>query len=90
MGGYAHSKEVLETLVCSDVYLDTSLSSHRLDERDNLLTILKKHRPDRILFATDTPWSQTQNELNFIYSANLSPEFTENILFRNAQNLLNI
>ena len=90
MGGYAHSKEVIETLVGSDVYLDTSLSSHRPDEHDNLLTILKEHRPDRIMFATDTPWSMTRRELDFIYSANLSDELTQNIMFRNAQKLLNM
>ena len=90
MGGYAHSKQVIETLVGQDIYFDTSLSSHRVDEHDNLLTILKEHNPERLLFATDTPWSQTNRELDFIYSANLSTELTENILFRNAQKLLNM
>lgn len=90
MGGYACSKKVLENLVGQNIYLDTSLSSYRLNERDTLITILKNHRPDRLLFATDTPWSLTQRELDFIYSANLSDELTENILFRNAQNLLNM
>ena len=90
MGGYAYSKDVIDNLVGRDIYFDTSLSSYRSDERDTLLTILKEHRPDRLLFATDTPWSLTQRELEFIYSANLSEELTEKILFHNAKNLLNM
>lgn len=90
MGGYAYSDEVLSKLAGHNIYLDTSLSSHRSDERNNLLNILREHRSDRILFATDTPWSLAQRELDFIYSANLSSELVENILFRNAQDLLNM
>ncbi len=90
MGGYACSDEVLENLVGKEIYLDTSLSSHRPDERDNLLKILHKHNSERLLFATDTPWSDPRKELEFIYSAKLSDELLENILFRNSMSLLGL
>ena len=88
MGGYACSDEVIEKLVGKDIYIDTSLSSHRANESENLIKILRHHSPDRLLFATDTPWSNPQKELEFIYSAKLSDQLTENTLFRNAATLL--
>ncbi|MBQ9080256.1 MAG: amidohydrolase family protein [Clostridia bacterium] len=88
MGGYEYSQEVLEKLVGQNIYFDTSLSAHRVNERENLLRILREHRPDRLLFATDTPWSLAAKELEFISSANLSDELKENILYRNALELL--
>lgn len=90
MGGYSCSEEVLEKLVGRDIYFDTSLSAHRMTEYQNLIKILKGHRPDRLLFATDTPWSDAKKELDFILSAGLSDELTNKILFQNAIELLGI
>ena len=90
MGGYSCSDEVLDKLVGRDIYIDTSLSSHRDTERDNLIKILRRHDPNRLLFATDTPWSNPQKELEFIYSAKLSDDLTEKILCRNAISLLGL
>ena len=52
--------------------------------------ILRKHDASRILFATDTPWSDPAAEIAFIRSLGLSREASENILYRNAESLLGI
>lgn len=88
MGGFACSAGVLEHLVGKNIWLDTSLSSHRPDEREGLIRILKEHDPDKLLFATDTPWALTSRELEFIFSAGLGDALTEKILYQNALALL--
>jgi len=88
MGGFSLSQEVLEILVGQDVWLDTSLSALRPNERSNLIRILKEHDPDKLLFASDTPWSFEKEELEFIYSAKLTDELTDKILYKNAIKLL--
>ena len=50
--------------------------------------ILRAHDPSRILFATDTPWSDPAEELDFVRNAGLSEEMVDRILHVNAENLL--
>lgn len=91
-GGFACEREVLDKLCGTSVYLDTSLAAIR--RAKNAATgqlcgdILRHHDPDRILFATDTPWSDPAAEIAFVLSAGLPEEETENILHRNAETLL--
>ena len=88
MGGFLCSGEVVEHLLGKNIWLDTSMSSQRPDEYENLVYIMKNHSPDRLLFASDTPWSYAAEELNFIHSAKLGDELTEKILCKNALGLL--
>lgn len=90
MGSLRCAAEVLETLVGLDVYFDTSLSSLRPDEHDTLIKILQNHRPDRLLFGTDTPWSCAADELRFIETAPIPDDLRERILWRNAAELLGL
>lgn len=90
MGGFACADGVIEHLVGRNIYIDTSLSSHRSEEKDKLHRILRDHDPDKILFATDTPWSDAREELEFIYSAKLSDKNTQKILYQNALALLGL
>ena len=50
--------------------------------------ILRKHDPARVLFATDTPWSDPAAEIAFVRSLGLSEEITDGILGGNAQRLI--
>ena len=52
--------------------------------------IAKKHGTDRILFATDSPWSDQQTSLQQIRALPLSGEEKEKILGGNAQRLLGL
>lgn len=91
-GGFDCEAEVLEKLCGTDVYLDTSLAAVR---RAKSATwgqacgdILRAHDPARILFATDTPWSDPAAEIAFVRSVGLSEEDTEAVLHGNAERLL--
>lgn len=92
VGGFDCEAEVLTKLVGTPVYLDTSLAALR--RAKNAATgklcgdVLRAHHPDRILFATDTPWSDPAAEIAFVRSLGLSDTVTDGILGRNAEKLL--
>lgn len=89
-GGFKMSGEVLSELVGSTVYIDTSLSSEREDEWNNLHKIIKEHDSSRILFGTDTPWSNAKREVAFIENAPIRAALREKIFSENAKALLGI
>lgn len=88
MGGFAKAEGVLRHLVGTNIYLDTSLSSLRRSEQELLYRILSEHREDRLLFGTDTPWTEPKAEIEFIKNAPISDERRVKIFYENALNLL--
>ncbi len=88
MGGLHCESEALTFLCGQDVYLDTSLLTYRPERADILNQILVRHSPDRLLFATDTPWTNALSEIAAIQRAPLSEEVREMIFFKNALALL--
>ncbi|MBQ9760722.1 MAG: amidohydrolase [Clostridia bacterium] len=88
MGGFAQARGVLEHLVGTNIYFDTSLCSLRPDEREELIEILNRHGEDRLLFGTDTPWSDSKAEIEFLEGVGLSRERLERIYCKNAQRLI--
>lgn len=91
-GGFDCEDEVLEKLCGSPVYLDTSLAAIRrarsAEQGSKCARILREHSPDRILFATDTPWSDPAAEIAFVLSAGVGEKTMEKILYGNAEKLL--
>lgn len=91
-GGFDCELEVLEKLCGTKVYLDTSLSAIRRAKSaswgEACESIIRAHDPDRILFATDTPWSDPVAEIAFIRSIGLSEKRVEKIFHMNAELLL--
>lgn len=88
MGGFKMAGDALEFLVGTDIYIDTSLSSLRSGERENLIKILKEHHGERLLFATDTPWSNPKEEIDFVLSAGLPQKRLDRIFWKNALDLI--
>ena len=88
MGGYDRARDVIEHLLGKNVYFDTSLCSLRHHERDELIRILHEHPADRLLFATDTPWSNPRKEIEFLESAGLDRARLDAIYAQNALALL--
>ena len=90
MGGFRRGDEVLKHLVGTDIYLDTSLSAKRPEEKELLCKILHEHPEDRLLFATDTPWSNPAKEIAFVEEAGLTDARKDAIFYKNAQRLLKL
>jgi len=62
-GGFLLWREVMEHLCGQDIYFDTSYCARKIPP-PWARRIVELHGKDRILFGTDLPWSDPQDELN--------------------------
>lgn len=86
-GGWKMWDEVEELLVGEEVYFDTSFTQGYIEE-EQFLRILENHGSERMLFATDSPWSGQKESLDWIRSMGIPEEQLEAILHGNAERLL--
>ena len=86
-GGWGQWEEVYEYLAGEDVYLDTALSLAHIS-KELFVKILRKHGADKILFATDSPWSGMEEDIQTLKNMGLEPEEEEAIFSGNAKKLL--
>ncbi|MBE5743595.1 MAG: metal-dependent hydrolase [Clostridiales bacterium] len=89
MGGSEMVDEFLTHVAGSDVYIDTSYVLKYIT-KEQFYKILEKHGEDKILFATDAPWSSMASDLEILDSYNLCKSTLDKILYKNAQKLLNL
>lgn len=82
-------EEVLEKLCGKPVYFDISFILSYI-QLELLLQIIRKHGADRILFATDFPWSDPAADLTAVQNLPLTDAEKEQILWKNAQTLLHL
>ena len=88
-GGWGQWEEVYEYLAGENVWLDTAFIYDYMKE-EQFFKIMEKHGSDKILFATDSPWSDMANGINWIKKLSLPKQVEENILSGNAKRLLGI
>lgn len=88
-GGWKQWEEVYEYLAGEDVYLDTAFTS-RYIRKDMFCKILEKHDKDKILFATDSPWSSQSRDVELMKEMGLPKEVEAAIFAENAKKLLNL
>ena len=88
-GGFKLWEEVAECIAGRDVYLDTAYTSDFISD-EVFLRILKKHGSDKILFATDSPWSGQPQSLAHIRRLVKDREDLAQILWKNAQSLIEL
>ncbi|MBO6214110.1 MAG: amidohydrolase family protein [Lachnospiraceae bacterium] len=103
MGGWKQWEEVPKFLADTSCYLDTAFSTGRMVHREDLdeiqfsedmldesgfMEIYRAFGSERILFGTDSPWSDAKSEMDFIRSLPLSEDEKDDILGGNARRLL--
>jgi len=102
MGGWKNWKEVAENLADTSAMLDTSFSLGRIKPLDNefseeflnllnedsFLQLVNAFGSNRILFGTDSPWTDQNESLKAIEKLPLSQSDLQNILYKNAEKLL--
>ena len=88
-GGHDQWDDVENILVGSNIYLDTSMGFDYYPT-DQFLRIVDKHGIDKILFATDSPWSNPKTELTALSNLPLAAADIEAITSGNALRLLGI
>lgn len=86
-GSFGLWEEAEELLAGEDVYLDTAYTFGFIED-ETFLRILKKHGAEKILFATDSPWSGQKESLAHLKKLSISPEDLEKITGQNAIRLL--
>lgn len=89
MGGYQCWNGVEKYLIGENIRLDTSFSLQTM-ERGQFLRILREHGHERLLFATDSPWSGQKEELERIRALGLPSAAEDAILGGNAAKLLGL
>ena len=88
-GAHRQWQEVLEKLCKTNVYFDTAVTLSKID-KDLFVDILNSHGEDRVLFATDSPWSDAEKDLKTLKSFGLSEQTLDKILYNNAVKLLGL
>ena len=89
LGGFRRWSEVAAQLVGSGIWLDTSYTIGRIPDA-LLREILRGHRPDRLLFGSDSPWEDQREALAALRGLDLPPALEERILGKNAVDLLGL
>lgn len=88
-GGHGEWDDVERYLVGTDIYLDTSMGFEYFP-MEQFLRITQNHGADKILFASDSPWSDAATEIPLLRALSLSAPEKEMILGGNAQRILNL
>lgn len=89
MGSYAYWNDVESFLLGEDVWLDTAYSLGVMGD-DQAKQIIKNHGYEKILFATDSPWTDQAEEITKIKHLGLGDEIENAVLGENAKKLLGI
>lgn len=87
MGGFRFWDEVDQHLLGRDIYLETSFSFRKLGS-ERMVNMMRSHGIEKILFGSDTPWTNQTVELEKIKSLDLTAAEMTAILGGNAQRLL--
>lgn len=88
-GGWSQWDEVYEYLAGENVWLDTAFI-YDVITKEQFFKILEKHGSDKILFATDSPWSDMAKGIDWIKKLSLPVQVEADILSGNAKRLLGI
>jgi predicted TIM-barrel fold metal-dependent hydrolase len=89
LGGFRRWEEVAAHLLGSGIWLDTSSTIDHIPA-GLLREILAGHRPDRLLFGTDSPWSDQAGEIARVRALDLPAAATDLILGGAARELLRL
>lgn len=88
-GGFGLWEEVCDIIAGEDVYLDTAYIVGFITD-EMFLKILDKHGADKVLFATDSPWSGQKESLDYLKGLDVGRDELDKILSGNARNLLKL
>lgn len=89
LGGQSQWDDVLKYLAGKNIYLDTSNGFEFYGEK-TFMDIVRAHGADKILFASDSPWTNAKKEMDIIKSLPLTEDEKAKILGLNAKKLLKL
>lgn len=89
LGGHDMENDSEHLLVGGDYYLDLAYVL-RLALPDQILRMCRNHGIDKILFATDSPWSGQKEDVDYIKKIGFTQEELDKILWKNGAGLLGL
>lgn len=87
MGGWKQWERVEELLIGRDVFLDTAFVQRYLSA-EQFCRMVHHHGSEKVLFATDSPWTEQKEAVEWLQNCNLSEQEKESIFWKNAIALL--
>ncbi|MBR0458118.1 MAG: amidohydrolase family protein [Victivallales bacterium] len=84
MGGWRNWDEVEHVLAGSEVYIDTSFAYPFFQDKSQFLRIIRKHGAKKVLFGTDSPWSDLGLAAREVAECGITPAESEDIFWDNA------
>ncbi len=95
MGAWGQWREAERFLGTEGLWLDTSFclspdGDPAFLDRERFVRMVRLHGADRILFGTDSPWSDQETALALLFSSGLGEDEIALILSENARRLLGI
>ena len=88
-GGWGQWEMVYEYLAGTPIYFDTAFTLDYI-EQEMFMKIYEKHDKDKILFATDSPWSDVRKGIEIMRNLPISQQEQENLFANNAKKLLSL
>lgn len=87
LGGVTTPKRTLESLCGLPIYLDMAFTLENMQTSD-IMDIIRAHGADRVLFATDSPWSDQGECKKKFLELPLTDEEKDLIAYKNAMRIL--
>ena len=85
----SRSPDALNMMAGENVYLDTAFTFDFI-EQEMFLKVLNKHDENKILFATDSPWSHAKRDIEAVKNLPVKDEIKQKIFSENAKKLLEL
>lgn len=89
LGGHDMERQAEDLLAGGRYYMDLAYIL-RLIPPEQVLRICRNHGIEKILFATDSPWSSQQADLKYIRKIGFTQEELDSILYKNGARLLGL
>ena len=89
LGGHKLWEEVLQKLCGLDLFFDTAFTFYGIKE-NTFKEIVGSHGSEKILFATDSPWSDLKSDINKLGEYITDKKDLDNITYKNALKLLSL
>lgn len=89
LGGHDQWDDVEKYLAGENIYLDTSMGFEYYSD-EQFMRIVEKHGADKVLFASDAPWSNAKTEMERLKALPLEKSALDAILGGNAKRILKI
>lgn len=86
MGSYKLWDEVKKYLLGKEIFFDTSYSIDYMP-LEQFINLMEEHGFDKILFGTDSPWKDQEEEIKKIISLDIPEAVKEDIFWKNAAKL---